>query len=292
MSFNLDQLFVQQYGSTLELLTQQFMSKLRGTVMEGMHVGETASPVDQEGPVDVITPAGRGAPMGRVDSRVDRRWVDPNDKELPQLIYSFDKLRVLIDPTSQKIRNMVAAFGRAWDRQILAQFRGSNKTGKTGGVTTNFLAGNKIAAGGTALTVSKLKEAAKILKAHDVDFDMEEVYVVLNAEQEQALLEDSTNQLLSMDYTGGRNLESGRINKFLGFKFINCERVTELRSGTTDTIPVYCKSGMYLGFWKDLRANISQRNDLAGEPWQAYGCSTFGATRIEEVKCVEIACTV
>ena len=296
MSFNLDQLFVQQYSSTLELLVQQYMSKLRGTVMEGSHIGDSASPVDQEGPVEAVSPAGRGAAMPRVDSVMDRRWIFPTDKELPQLVYSFDELRVFNDPMSQKMRNAIAAFGRAWDREVLGAFRGTNKVGTKGETNRTFgqslTALNKVAAGGTKLTSAKIKKARKLLETHDVDLDAEPAYIIINADQKEALLEDTTKELLSFDYTRAGNLESGKIGRFLGFDFIECQRVTEHRVSNVDYIPVYVKSGMYLGFWKDLNADIKRRADLSGNPWQAYSCSTFGATRIEEKKCVEIACTV
>jgi len=35
---------------------------------------------------------------------------------------------------------------------------------------------------------------------------------------------------------------------------------------------------------------VSQRNDLSGEPWQLYSKHTFGATRTQPGKVVEIDC--
>jgi hypothetical protein len=41
---------------------------------------------------------------------------------------------------------------------------------------------------------------------------------------------------------------------------------------------------MHLGMWNDVKTSISIRNDLQGEPWQAYVYATFGATRLDEEK--------
>ena len=294
MSFLVDQQFTEQYSSTLDLLVQQFPSKLRGTVMEGSHAGEGASPVNQEGPIEALTPSGRGAPMGRIDARQDRRWIYPIDKEVPQLVYSFDELRVFHDPMSQKMRNSMAAINREYDREILRQFYGSNRVGKRGGTSRAFTSDNIIAAGGSALTVSKLTQALEKLEAADVDMDMEEVYCVLNARQKRALLDDASSsgiKILSSDFVNGRPLVTGKLDPFLGIRFVESQRVTEFRDGANDRIPVYAKSGMYVGFWKDMRSKVSQRDDLSGTPWQAYSCATFGATRLQEPLCVQINCT-
>jgi hypothetical protein len=42
--------------------------------------------------------------------------------------------------------------------------------------------------------------------------------------------------------------------------------------------------------WQDITTHISERNDKAGIPWQVYVYGTFGATRLEEKKVVEIKC--
>ena len=100
MSINIPTHFAQQYATNIVLLLQQMGSKLRGTVMEGTYIGSQASPVDQVGQVEMQAVVSRFAPMGRVDATLDRRWVFPSDFDLPQMIDSFDKLRLITDPES------------------------------------------------------------------------------------------------------------------------------------------------------------------------------------------------
>ncbi|MBK7366139.1 MAG: hypothetical protein IPI97_14575 [Nitrosomonas sp.] len=293
MSQNLPQHYVQQYATNIQLLLQQKGSRLKGTVMTGSHVGEQASPVDQIGKIEMQSPAGRFAPIGRVDAPLDRRWVFPEDKDLPQLIDHFDKLRLLTDPQSSYVQNAIHAAGRHYDRQILAALNGTAKTGKSGATSVALPAAQKIAvsfgaASDVGLTVKKLREAKKKLMAADVDVESDPLYCIVNAAQHDSLLAEA--QVVSTDFNDKPVLVEGKVMRFLGINFIHTELV-ESAAGD-NLIPVYAKSGIYLGMWSDMQTDISQRKDLSGHPWQAYLKLTSGATRLEEAKVVQIACNV
>ena len=49
------------------------------------------------------------------------------------------------------------------------------------------------------------------------------------------------------------------------------------------------KSGLHLGIWNDITTKISERADKSYAT-QVYVKGTFGATRVEEGKVVEIIC--
>jgi hypothetical protein len=66
------------------------------------------------------TPAGRFAPIGRQDVDFTRRWVFPVDKDANQLIDTFDKLKTAIEPTSQYSDVAAAAVAREWDDRLIA----------------------------------------------------------------------------------------------------------------------------------------------------------------------------
>jgi hypothetical protein len=120
MSENLFKLWTTQFSTNLQLKLQQKQSKLRGRVMEGYHVGKQASPVQYIGAIQMKPPVGRFAPIGHQDADFTRRWVFPNDREANQLIDSFDKLKTIIDPTSQYSDVAAAAVAREWDDRIIA----------------------------------------------------------------------------------------------------------------------------------------------------------------------------
>jgi hypothetical protein len=75
----------------------------------------------------------------------------------------------------------------------------------------------------------------------------------------------------------------------LGINIVHCERL-DTDGSSYRRIPVFAKSGMHLGMWNDVSGDVSQRKDLQGLPWQIYAYGTFGATRLEENKIIEIKC--
>jgi hypothetical protein len=295
MTINIPTWYVNQYSTNINLLVQQKGSRLRSAVMQGSHVGKQASPVDQIAAIAASKVTVRFGPMQRTDATLDRRWVFPVDYDLPQLIDEFDRLRLLTNPDSEFVTNAVYAMGRAMDDEILAAFTSTNKTGVDGSTSTSALAANVVGVntGGTNsnINVAKLRLAKRTLMSYDVDLDNDTMYCAISAKEHDSLLNEI--QIVSTDYNDKAVLVDGKVQRFLGINFIHTERVvagTDDQAGTSNSIPVWVKSGMYLGTWKDISASISVRHDLQGEPWQAYCIGTFGATRREEKKIIQMWC--
>lgn len=283
-------LAVQQYTTNVRLLVQQMGSRFRDTVINGQHFGKQAAVVDQFQAVSALKVSSRYAPIVPSEVLNDRRWAFPVDYHFPALVDNFDKLRLLIDPMNSYAQSAAAAMGRAMDDEIIAAFFGDSKTGETGSTTTSFLSANQIAynfGGATGLTVAKLIEARKILMGYDVDLEAEPIFCGISAKQHANLLNEI--QVVNTDYNGEAVLVSGRIQSFLGINFIHSERLPTNGSGYR-RIPLYVKSAMHLGIWNDINADISRRLDLTSLPYQIYTSGTFGATRTEEKRIVEIVC--
>lgn len=286
--------YVQQFSSNIQLLLQQKGSRLLPAVMTGSHVGEQASPVDQYGAIVANKVVGRYNPMPNTEAPTDRRWVLPSDYDVNQLLDSFDKLRLLADPMSVYVQNATNALGRAMDSEILTQIFGTNQTGKSGGTATSFGTGQTVgvlqgAASATNLTVAKLREARRILMSRNVDLATEQVYCAINSLAHDALLAEV--QVINVDYNDRPVLVEGRVDRFLGINFIHTELIsqgTDDQSGTSYALPVWVKSGVYMGMWENMKVDVSERKDLQGLPMQAYVKATFGATRLEENKVVKI----
>jgi hypothetical protein len=291
---------VEQFSTNVQLLLQQKDSRLSGAVTMGSYVGKQASPVDQIGAVEMNPVTSRFTPMGRVDASTDRRWVFPSDFELPQLVDTFDQLRIIVDPKSYLVANAVAAANRKKDALIYAGFFATAKTGEQGATSTILPTSTStnvvsVDVGGTAsnLNVAKLRKAKKFLMAAQVDLDTDPLFCAVTSAEHDALYNDI--QVINTDYSGavGAVIVNGRIQSVLGVNLIHYEAATtgtDDQSGTSTQIPLWAKSGMHLGMWNDLTTSISQRNDLSGEPWQVYTKMTLGATRIEEKKTIKIWC--
>jgi len=291
MSFNVTTHFVQQYTTNVQLLLQQKGSKLRAAVSAGSYTGKAAKAIEQVGSVNAQKRVVRHGDTPLISTPADARWVFPVDYEWADLIDDQDKLRMLIDPQSSYALNGAYALGRAMDDEIISAFFGTSKTGENGSTNTSFPAGQQVAAtggstGATGLNIAKLREAKRILMANEVDIDNDPLYCVITAQQHDDLLNEA--QAISLDYNTRPVLVDGKITAFMGFNFIHTERL-DADGSSYRRLPAFAKSGMHLGMWNDISTMVSERADK-GYATQVYVKGTFGATRTEEKKVVEIKC--
>ena len=112
------ELLTTQYTTALELLLQQKVSRVRGRINSGTHVGKMASPVQQIGVVEFKQPAGRYTPITFQLPNYTRRWVFPNDRDLAIPVDTFDELRTIVDPKGGIQMAVVAAGNRFFDDEI------------------------------------------------------------------------------------------------------------------------------------------------------------------------------
>jgi hypothetical protein len=287
-----------QFSTNLELKLQQMGSLLRARVREGFHVGKMASPVNQVGAIQSKAPAGRYAPKNRTDSDFTRRWVFPTDKEIDQLIDSFDELKTIVDPKSAYVEGAAMAAGRDWDDAIIAASTSSaSQIGQdaaslttedfTVGATNPFqVASNFGASAATGLTVAKMIETKRILRHYHNDLDRDQATLIIGSSQEADLLKQA--QVTNADFNGDRPvLVDGKVVRFMGFDIVVSERLPLTTTNVRGCI-AFVKSGMYLGLWKDTTNRVSIRNDLSSEPYDLYTSYSFGATRTQLGKVIQI----
>jgi len=286
-------LFTTQFSTNIELLLQQMGSLLRGKIREGFHVGKMASPINQIGAISSQAPAGRFAPLQRVDANLVRRWVFPQERELPQLVDQFDEYQTIVDPKSMYAQNTAMAFGRDWDDAIIAAFFGTaqtgqdaaNLTGETASTTTYGVSDTFGSSASTGLTVAKIIEARRIMRHYHVDVDTDPLSLLIGSKQESDLLQQV--QVVSTEFADRPILTNGKLTQFLGFDITVSER---LSPGTASLRQCYAwaKSGMYLGMWKDMEVQMDRRVDLSSQPWQIYAKHMYGATRTQLGKVIQI----
>lgn len=294
MSENLYELFTTQFSTNLALKLQQMGSKLRGKTMEGQHVGKMASPVNQIAPIDLRAPAGRFAPKNRTDAQFTRRWVFPQDGEIDQLIDSFDELKTIVDPKSQYVQNAANAVGRSWDDAIIAAALGNAQIGTDASSltteafdTANYQVATAFGAGSAVgLTAAKMIEARRIFRHHHVDLENDPATLIIGSQQEADLLNQV--QLVSTEFNDRPVLVDGRLVRFLGYDIVVSERLNY--ASNVRSCIAFVKSGLYLGIWRDQTNRVSIRNELSGEPYDLYTAVSFGATRLELGRVVQIQC--
>ena len=296
--------FVQQYSTNIMMLLQQQGTRLRMGVTEYAFYGKAASVCEQFGQVNPVKNQGRHSDTPLISTPQDKRWIYPNDYDWADLIDQQDRLRMLIDPAGPYTQGGVWSMGRAIDDEIVAGIFLSNNTGENGtsatGTLTAYNSGSQVvavgvgASGNTGLNVAKLRAAKKLLMQAEVDIDNDPLFIAISATQHDNLLNEV--QAINLDYTDRPALVDGRITAFMGFNFIHSERIPGAPSynGTISTgglyyVPCWAKSGVAVGLWNDVNASVDKRPDKRNS-WQVYVTGTFGATRLEEKRCVQINC--
>lgn len=294
MSENLLNLATTQYTTRMELKLQQMGSKLRGRVEEGFHVGKLASPINQMNAISAKAPAARFAPLNRTDTDFTRRWVSPTDRDINQLLDSFDELRTIADPKSRYVENAAAAFSRSWDDAIIASVTATAQTGvdvaglssETFDTGTYQISSSFGAGAACGMTVAKMIELKRLMRKYHATDTEEAVTIVMGSQQESDLLNQV--QVVSTEFNDKPVLVDGKITRFLGMDIVFSERLAT--AANVRTCFAFVKSGLYLGVWRDLQNKISQRNDLSSQPWQLYTNATFGASRTQPGKVWTLPC--
>jgi hypothetical protein len=283
MSTQINTAFVNQFSANVTMLSQQMGSLLRSTVDTETVNGEKAF-FDQVGSAAAAVRTTRHADTPMMETPHSRRMVTLSDYEYADLIDDQDKIRMLSDPTSVYAKAAAAGIGRAMDDVIITAFNASASTGKSGSTSTAFDSNNIVAHSSAGLTVAKLISAKKILDQNSVDPSITR-YIVVSPEQIEDLL--NTTSVTSSDFNTVKALATGTVDSFVGFKFIVSNRLKD--DGTSRQCYAWAEDGMKLAIGKEPTAQITQRADKSYAT-QVYYCASFGATRMEEAKVVQVLC--
>ena len=282
MSSQITEAFVQQYSNNVQMLSQQKGSLLRGVVDVETVVGKHAY-FERIGAVSAQKRVSRHSDTPQIDTPHSRRRISMADYEWADLIDQQDRVRTLIDPTSQYALAAAYAMGRAMDDEIIAAVSGNAFAGETGSTTVALPSAQKITESGTdGLTIAKLRSAKEIMDAASVDPSIPR-HIVVSPKQITDLL--GTTEVTSSDFNTVKALANGEINTFLGFNFIVSNRLTS--SSSKRLCLAFTNDAIKLALGKDVMTRIDERSDK-GYSTQVYVCMTMGATRLEDEKVVTI----
>jgi hypothetical protein len=277
-----------QFTQGIDRLVQQRGSRFRGAVRIKSGVKGKQAMFDQIGATTAVEATTRHRDTPLIDTPHARRMAVMRSWEVADLVDPEDVARVLNDPTTEYSANMADAMGRQMDDLLITAATGTAQTGETGSTNVVLPATQKVVAGGTGLTVAKLKSASKILKREENNPD-EPWWIAVNAEAEEDLLSDATDaaQITSRDYVADQPLVTGRIRRFMGFNFIMSNRLTLDANGDRQII-AWRQSALGLAIGKDSSGRMSERPDKS-YAMQVFYSMTIGTTRLEEAGVVEIA---
>lgn len=294
MSLQITTSMVNKFSADAYLLAQQKGSRLMSCCRVETQNAEFAY-YDQIGVVDAVQRASRHADTPYTEVPYARRRVGMDDWELGELIDKQDKIRTLLDAQGWYTRAFAAGMGRRIDDTIIAQFFATAFTGKSGGTSTAFLAGNQIAnnfvetgsAITSGLTIGKLRKAKELLDGAEAGVDPDEPrFVACSSREITQLLR--TVEVTSADYNTVGALQAGKVNDFMGFTFIRTERLL-LDGSNYRRVMAWVQSGMLFALGEMPETNAAP-DPTKGFSIRLHMKASFGATRFEEAKCVEIKC--
>ena len=305
MSQTVNVAFVQQFKSNLELLVQQEGSvllpvvrpeKITGkyTHFDRLGAGEASEVLTRHGD----TPD----PLNLTHSR--RRCI-LRTFDASELVDNADKVRMLIDPTSEYAKSISNALGRKCDDIILSGLYGTayavDSDDAQSSVTLESLNSSQqiitedTGTSNSDLIVAKLRAAKKRLMKNNVQLQSERPICIHDgtALTDGLLAETSVT---SSDYNTVKALVAGEVDTFMGFKFVWCERLNDAQhvytGGTTATDVrsiVFVPSAIGVAMGRDMNVRISERDDKRYST-QVYGAMDIGAVRRQEEKVVVIEC--
>lgn len=288
-----------KFESQWRRLAQQVDSRLSGAVSVNSNCTGEVNYRDQIKPIDVSSLGGpnsnRLAATAISEIETQKRANYPEKFQAVKHFDEFDEvwLAEQSKPTSQTFLEFKAGFNRKMDDLIIAAATGTAKTGDNGAVSTDLPTGQVISVdiGGTGsgMNLDKILDAKQLMEENEVfgqDIDGDEAYLVLNAKALRGLYDEA--KITSSDYAGElQALYNGEIDQFLGFNFIRTERLAV--ASNVRTCFAFVKSGIALDIWQNPKFKLSERNDY-NDAAQLRGTAAAGATRLEEIKVVEIPC--
>jgi len=286
MSTQITTAFVKQFEQGITHLAQQKGSRLRSAVRVKSGITGDRAFFDQLDATSMTQRTGRHEDTVYTDTPHARRMVLLNPFDVADLIDVPDKIRTLNDPTNDYVISFANAAGRAIDDVIIASAFVNANTGVDGGTSTAFVTATyQIASSSVGMTNTKLISARKILKEAENDADMGFKICVAQEQLEDMLLDSTTT---SSDYNVVRALVAGEINTWLGFDFIQSERLGTASSERQ--VIAWAKNSLLLCLGAEPTGRISE---LATKRYstQIFYSMDVGATRMDETGVVEILCT-
>lgn len=283
--------FETEYSKNWEMLAQQMDSRLGAAVTPTTITGKRRkfNQLD-EGEMSEVTERKGDTPDG--DSTGQSYWIFRRKFEKVIVFDEDDEIQLgtIALPDSDEVASMAAASNRTKDRVIIQAFDGTRYIGENGTTSDSFLgamsiAADYVASGSTAnsgLTLAKISRAKKLLDEQEVD-DGDRYFAHSSQQLQDMLLVD---KMTSEDYASVKALVDGKIDRFLGFKFVRTELLT--RNTSTDVRTCFAWQKSAIKFAEGGRNTHMDMLPSRRHCKQIRGVYRCGAVRTENEKVVRI----
>lgn len=291
MSDALTTYFETEYSKNWEMLAQQTDSRLGAAVTPTTITGKRRKFNQLDvGSMSEVTERKGDTPDG--DSTGQSYWLYRRKFERVIVFDEDDEVQLgtIALPNSEEVQSMTASSNRTKDDVIIQAFDATRYIGENGTTSDSFLAAMSIAvdyvaSGSTAnsgLTLAKIARAKKLLDEQEVEDG--ERYFVHAAQQLQDML--LVDKMTSEDYASVKALVDGKIDRFLGFKFIRSERLRRNTLTDVRTCFAWHKSGIkFAEGGRNVHMDVLPSKRHCQQIRGVYRC---GAVRTQNEKVVRI----
>lgn len=310
MPETIDQTYVDQFESDVLVTAQQKKSRLRNCVSTGTQKAEKDF-VNRIGESTAHKITSRHADTQYDEVDFSRRMITLEDYAWAKLLDKQDSYRMLIDAKNPYTQAGARAMGKAFDDEIILAMQGNAYSGKSGATAVPFPDSQRLLAyidGAptvpTRMNVDTLVRIKGLFWTREVDLEDDELFIAMSSMQLQAMLRQT--EVGSSDYNSIKALVEGKIDSFMGFKFIHTERIPAADArysaagvidnsagantlSDADKVLAWAKSGVRLNVAMEPSAKVDElpQKNYATQIYFAMG---VGATRLEEEKVIEVSC--
>jgi hypothetical protein len=288
MSTQITTAFVKQWERGITHLAEQKMSRFRDKVrMVRVQDGDKAY-VDQLGSVTAQPSTTRHGDTPLTDTPHSRRQITLTPYKHADLVDKADQIRTLNDPTNAYMVAFGRAFGRAIDDVVIAAAFASANTGVDGSTPVGFPGGFATTVGtGGVLTIANVADANQLLRENENDPE-DGFFFACAAKQQKDMLEDTTAS--SIDYNSIRLLMQGTVTTFMGFEWIQSERL-DVDTNSDRLCIAWARNSLALAIGQEPSGRISERDDK-NYSTQVFMSMDIGASRMDETGVVKVVTDV
>lgn len=301
MAWSIDTAFVDAFENRIHHLVAENPTMWRSCVRVKSGLRGRTYHVERLGSIELAAVAGRHADTPLTPFTHTRRRLTLTDKNAAELIDDLDEVKMLISPESDYAARFAQAYNRHLADVVIAALTGNSQavdaTDTVTSVALTQLAvgpgerpnagpgANVIAAGGTGLTMAKLRQTNRVMDLNNVPRDGNR-YIAVSPWGIEDLLADTT--VTSSDFSSLNALQQGTFAEnatWMGFKWMISNQLA--LSGTTRTAIAWHKEAAVLAIARDFQTEIDRRADKNNST-QVLVKTSIGATRVEEELVVSI----
>ena len=290
MAINITHNYARAFDDTFRLLDQQLSSKLRVAAEVKPVKGELVT-FERIASGSGLTPTTNYfTEHSLTDFTHSRRVAFMQAYHKPYGLSDEDLAQMVVDPTSQYMQNMVAEYNREIDSVLITAALGAANEGASGGTSTAFDTTNQqITAGGTGLTLAKVRQGMRILLSNSVDINRQKVYLFTNGYGIEDMLAETG--VTSIDFVDVKPNQSGSFPTPFGFEMVHVEALTNFTgaSASSSSRPaiLMVEGAVGLGTAIDLDLSVDRRPDMLNIN-QMLLKTMVGAVRIHDARVVDI----